>query len=377
MKICMVAEFCVPYYNGGGEHRYYDMAKRLVELGHEVDLLTMKIAGDLEYEQMDGINIYHIGPKIENIPFRSGGAFIKYFFAVSRWLLTHKYDLIDAQAYSPLLSSSLMAKIKRTPIIGVVYDTSTTNNDQWLQSKNTASLMEKVLLKLPYNKILTISPATQKSLIEDFNVSEDNIELLYCGVDIKKFDKVHVDSYDDNRIIFVARLATHKHADDLIEVVKQIKETNPQVNCTIVGRGKEKENLVKMVDDYQLNDSITFKQDLTDEELIREIKESAMLVLPSTREGFGLVLAEANCCNKPVIAYASGGTVNVIDDGYSGYLVKPRDKDALKEKIELLLNDKQLQKQIGGNGRTRVEEYFDWDKIVDEYVDLAQSMIKK
>ena len=66
------------------------MAKRLVELGHEVDLLTMKIAGDLEYEQMDGINIYHIGPKIENIPFRSGGAFIKYFFAVSRWLLTHQ-----------------------------------------------------------------------------------------------------------------------------------------------------------------------------------------------------------------------------------------------------------------------------------------------
>ena len=144
-----------------------------------------------------------------------------------------------------------------------------------------------------------------------------------------------------------------------------------------MGRGKEKENLVKMVDDYHLNDSITFKQDLTDEELIREIKESAMLVLPSTREGFGLVLAEANCCNKPVIAYASGGTVNVIDDGYSGYLVKPRDKEALKEKIELLLNDKQLQKQIGFNGRTRVEEYFDWDKIVDEYVDLAQSMIKK
>jgi len=43
----------------------------------------------------------------------------------------------------------------------------------------------------------------------------------------------------------------------------------------------------------------------------------------------------------------------------------------------LLLNDKQLQKQIGQNGRKRVEEYFDWDKIVDEYVQLAQSMIKK
>lgn len=375
MKICMVTEFCVPYYNGGGEHRYYAMAKRLVELGHEVDMITMNITDCVE-EITDGIHIYHIGPKIKNIPYRSASDFIKYFFSVSSLILKHDYDIIDAQAYSPLLSSFLMSKIKRTPIIGVIYDTSTTNNDQWLQSKNTASIMEKVLLKIPYNKILTISPATQTSLEDDFGVNSDKIELLYCGVDIKKFDKVNVDAYDDNRIIFVGRLASHKHADDLIDVVNIIKNKNPDVKLLIVGRGKEKENLIRQVHDNNLEDIVTFKQDLTDEELITEIKKSAMLVLPSTREGFGLVLAEANCCNKPVIAYASGGTVNVIDDGYSGYLVKPRDKVALEEKITLLLEDKELQKQIGQNGRKRVETYFDWDKITDEYVELAKKMIK-
>jgi len=143
MKICFVTEFFVPYYNGGGEHRYYDLAKRLVQQGHEIDLLTMKIAGDLKKEDIDGITVHHIGPKIENIPYRTGKDFIQYFFSVVKWLLTHKYDIIDAQAYSPLLSAYVGSKLKRTPLIGVIYDTSTTNNDQWLQSGNTASRMEK------------------------------------------------------------------------------------------------------------------------------------------------------------------------------------------------------------------------------------------
>lgn len=372
----MVTEFCVPYYNGGGEHRYYAMAKRLVELGHEVDMITMNIT-DKEHEVRDGINIYHIGPKIENIPYRSPKAFIHYFFSVSNWIRTHNYDVIDAQAYSPLLSSTLASKLKRTPIIGVIYDTSTTNNDQWLQSKNTASLMEKILLKLPYNKILTISPATRRSLVEDFSVNEDNIELLYCGVDIKKYDSVEDVEANKNRIIFIGRLAPHKHVDDLLNILPNIKKSIPDVSLTVVGRGQQKEELLELASTNQVEDIVTFKQDLTDEELITEIKKSSILVLPSTREGFGLVLAEANCCNKPVISYASGGTKDVIEDGYNGFLVKPRDTDKLQEQIIKLLSDDDLRNTMGSNGRKRVETYFDWDKITEEYVEIVEKLINK
>ena len=374
MKICMVTEFCVPYYNGGGEHRYYAMAKRLVELGHEVDMITMNIA-DNSYETPDGINIHHIGPRITNIPYRSAKAFVHYFYSVTKWILSHDYDVIDAQAYSPLLSATLSAKLKRTPIVGVIYDTSTTNNDQWLQSKNTASFMEKFLVKLPYDRLLTISPATMNSLVDDFNVERDNIDLLYCGVDIAKYDKIETQDEVKHSIIFIGRLAPHKHVDDLLNILPKLRKDVPDVSLTVVGRGQEKEKLIEQAQSNGVSDIVTFKQDLTDEELITEIKKSSILVLPSTREGFGLVLAEANCCSKPVVSYASGGTRDVIEDGYNGYLVKQRDVEVLEEKIHTLLVDDELRTTMGSNGRSRVETLFDWNKITDEYVEILEKLI--
>lgn len=377
MKICMVLEFFLPYYNGGGEHRCYEICKRVVERGHEVDVLTMKIAGDTEFEDMDGIHVHHIGPKVKKIPYRTKSNFIRYFFSVCRWLLTHKYDIIDAQAYSPLLSAYVGAKLSKTPIIGTIYDTSTNNNDQWLQSPSIASRMEKILLNIHFNRAITISHATMNSLINDFGVNSKTLELVYCGVDIPKYDKVTTDKLIKDQIIFVGRLAPHKHVDHFIKVIKEIKPDYPDLKFLIVGKGPEKENLVKLIDNLELNDCITFKQDLTDEELITQIKQSEILVLPSTREGFGMVLAEANCCNKPVLTYASGGTVDVVEDGYNGYLVQAGNIQDFKEKTIKLLEDEKLRKTIGSNGRKKVEEYFDWENITDEYIKILENTINK
>lgn len=65
MDFCIVLEFFIPHYNGGGEHRCYEIAKRLVQRGHNVDVLTMKIARDKTIENIDGINVHHIGPKVK------------------------------------------------------------------------------------------------------------------------------------------------------------------------------------------------------------------------------------------------------------------------------------------------------------------------
>ena len=132
-----------------------------------------------------------------------------------------------------------------------------------------------------------------------------------------------------------------------------------------------------MINELKLNDCITFKQDLSDEELITEIKQSEILVLPSTREGFGMVLAEANCCNKPVLTYASGGTVDVVEDGYNGYLIESGNIQQFKEKTIELLEDERLRKKIGNNGRKKVEEYFDWENITDDYLKILEETINK
>ena len=102
MKICYVIDFFVPHYQGGGERRLYEIAKRMIKKGHSVDVLCMKIKGVPDYENIDGINVYHIGPTIKNPPYRSPLDFLKFIVAVFKWLMRNKYDVVDAQAFIPL-----------------------------------------------------------------------------------------------------------------------------------------------------------------------------------------------------------------------------------------------------------------------------------
>ncbi|WP_455644761.1 glycosyltransferase family 4 protein [Methanosphaera sp.] len=375
MKFCMILEFFVPYYNGGGERRYYELTKRLVEKGHEVDILTMKIKDVEEHEVQEGITIYHIGPTIENPPQRSKKDFMVYGRAVLKWLRTHEYDIIDAQSYSPLLPATMYSKHSNTPVIGTIYDTSTNNQDQWIQSSSLAYKAENFLVKRPFTKILTISKATEKSLVNDFNVDADKIKIISIGVDFETIDSVKCDKKDKNRVLFVGRLVPHKHANHLLKIINNLKEKIPDIHLVIVGKGIEKDNLLQYISENNLEDYVEFMQDLSNEELIYQMKLANILALPSTREGFGMVLSEANACHTPTVAYASGGVVEVVDNGKTGYLVEPEDIDTFQEKIEYILNNEDVEKTLGLQGRANVEEKFNWDKIVSEYINLASKLI--
>jgi glycosyltransferase involved in cell wall biosynthesis len=377
MKICVVMEFFTPYRNGGGEQRYYHLTKRLVEKGHTVDVLNMKLNNVPYHEVRDGINIYHIGPVIETIPIRSHTDFIKYVASVTKWLLTHDYDIIDAQSYSPLLPSCITSKIVRTPMIGTIHDVSTNNKDQWEQSSRTSKIAEKFLTNLHYNMLLTVSNATKDSLIKYFNVNPDRIRVLYNGVDLKKIDQVNCDKKDENTILFVGRLTPHKHVDHLLIALKEIRKNIPNIKLVVVGRGPDKENILNLIKEQNLEDNIEMLENLTDEELIHQMKKANILILPSTREGFGMVLAEANACYTPVIAYASGGVVEVVIDQKTGYLIEPENVEKLTQSIEKLLQDKQLQKEMGINGRRNVEENFNWDEITEDYLKLVEELVNK
>lgn len=376
MRICVISEFSVPYYNGGGERRYYEMMKRVVKLGHEVDMITMNYPNCKKHEQIDGINIHHIGPTIENPPIRSKTDFIKFFYSICKWLLKHDYDVLDAQSYSPLLPTTIMSKIKKTPLIGTVYDTSTNNKDQWIQSSTLANRVEKFLVTLPFTKLVTVSNSTKTSLINDFEVKGETIEILSIGFDTDFVDSIKCEEKNNNTIIFVGRLIPHKHVNHLLKVINKLKNKIPDIKLVIVGKGIEKDNLIKYITDNYLEEHVEFLQDLSNEELTYQMKKSNVLVLPSTREGFGMVLAEANSCNIPVIAYKSGGVVEVINSGNTGYLIEPENVEELTSKIELVLTNKKLQEKLGKQGRKHVEKKFNWDKIVNQYIQLLENIVK-
>ena len=370
MKICIISDFFIPHYNGGGERRYYEIAKRLVEKGHSVDLLCMKIQGVNSTETIDGINVYHIGPTIRKPPYRNLFDFIYFILAAFWWIIKHDYAVIDAQTYAPLIPGFFAAKIKGIKVVGTIHDVSSLGTDQWLIFPGLASLLEKILVIIPFNKIITVSNSTRKALIEYYGVNPKRIQLVHNGVDLEFIDSLKVDEKYENSIIYVGRLAPHKHVDDLIYALKILKNEISNIKLRIVGNGIEKDNLTKLVTKLGLEKNVEFLGELDYKNVIMEIKKSNVLVLPSTREGFGMVLAEAGACNVPVIAYRTGGVVEVVEDGKNGFLVESHNIDVLTEKIQFFLFNNDISNQMGSYGYQRVKNFFKWDGIVNTLIKI-------
>jgi glycosyltransferase involved in cell wall biosynthesis len=101
------------------------------------------------------------------------------------------------------------------------------------------------------------------------------------------------------------------------------------------------------------------------DELERLYDRAAVVAVPSHREGFGVVCAEAMAHGRPVVASAVGGLLDLVVDGETGILVPSGDVVALRAALERLLADRELRRRLGETGRARVREQFSWEAVTD------------
>jgi glycosyltransferase involved in cell wall biosynthesis len=104
------------------------------------------------------------------------------------------------------------------------------------------------------------------------------------------------------------------------------------------------------------------------EELLRLYGRAAVVAVPSYREGFGVVCAEAMAHGRPVVASAVGGLLDLVADGETGYHVPPGDVPALRAALERLLGDPVLRRRMGEAARARVRDRFSWEAVTDATV---------
>jgi glycosyltransferase involved in cell wall biosynthesis len=117
---------------------------------------------------------------------------------------------------------------------------------------------------------------------------------------------------------------------------------------------------------------------LTRSELAEEFRRSYLAVVPGLwDEPFGLVAAEAMAAGRPVVAYATGGLPEIIEDGVSGILVPRGDVRALTESVRSLLKDPERARRLGEGARARVEAKFRYERTASEYLALIQRLLDR
>jgi glycosyltransferase involved in cell wall biosynthesis len=112
------------------------------------------------------------------------------------------------------------------------------------------------------------------------------------------------------------------------------------------------------------------------DELLRLYERAAVVAVPSHREGFGVVAAEAMAHGRPVVASAVGGLLDIVEDGITGLLVEPRDVVALRQALERLLEDAPLRARLGAAARERARERFAWRRVTEQTLHVYDAALR-
>ncbi len=181
---------------------------------------------------------------------------------------------------------------------------------------------------------------------------------------------------DHRLILYVGRLYKDKGVEYLIKAVKTVKNEHPDVKLVIAGAGPERGNLELQVDRLNLQGSVLFVGSFPHQKIHELYNVCDVFVLPSLIEPFGMVLIEAMACGKPIIGSRVGGIVDIVEDGTNGFLAQPKDSHQLAIKIEMLLADKKLRRELGSNGRKRVENTFSYKAIAEKAVKIYEKALE-
>lgn len=225
-------------------------------------------------------------------------------------------------------------------------------------------------------RVVAISRATARLAVR-LGARPDRIVLVPPGVDVGVY---HPDpeagarvrqrhGLDDRRVILtLGRLVARKGHDLVIRALPRVLEAVPDVVYLIAGDGPDRERLETLARELGVAGRLVFAGRVPDEEVVAYYNAADVLAMPSREEpekgdveGFGIVFLEANACGKPVVGGRSGGVMDAVSDGVTGFLVDPQDPAELASRLVELLQDPDLARRMGKAGRVRAERDFTWD----------------
>lgn len=180
-----------------------------------------------------------------------------------------------------------------------------------------------------------------------------------------------VSHLDNNRIIWVGRLAPQKRPMEMIELWKSIYPKFPDWHLDIFGEGDQKECVEGAANSLGMNIHIYPPTS----SIFDCYRNSSILVSTSLFEPFGLVIPEAMSCGLPIVAYdCSYGPASIIEDGINGFLVKMDDREMMKRKICMLMNDISLRRKMG-EAAYKSSSRYSAELIMPLWKDLFHSLL--
>ena len=214
------------------------------------------------------------------------------------------------------------------------------------------------------NYVVAVSDTVKKSLIQEYKISQETIEVIYNGVDLKRFSsKSMPDANDSLNLIYVGRLIENKGVQLILQAVA-LWEYESKIHLTIVGDGSYKQNLEDLVKKLRVEDKVTFLGNRKDvPELLQQTE--VFLHVPILEEGFGITVIEAMACGKICVCSKSGALPEIIREQVNGFLVEKNSAKGICECIKFISNLSQKEKDVIKENAIKRAMDFSIDRFVD------------
>jgi Glycosyltransferase len=283
-------------------------------------------------------------------------------------------DLIHSNQPRSNLFGAIAAKIKNVPIVW---------HERCIERGRFDS--DNIFSFLP-DRIICNSRAVRNRFTKD--KIDAKIRTIINGVDLSEFnpelngsvirEEFNID--ENERIVgAIGRIDPEKGYEYFLESARIILQDVRNVRFLIVGGASNNHSFEKLLHKMSVEKGIDKKTIFTGfrKDIPQLLASMDVVVLPSEIDACSRVLFEAMAMQKPVVATNAGGTPEVVQDGITGLLVKPRDSSDMAKSIMKLLQNKSLSEQYGKAGRKRVEEMFTIERNVKEtenvYLELLGS----
>jgi glycosyltransferase involved in cell wall biosynthesis len=204
------------------------------------------------------------------------------------------------------------------------------------------------------------------------------MRIIMNGADLRRFSPGAPSKQEFGRqMVFACRqLIPRKGIRFLVQALAMLKPDYPELNVVVAGDGIEREELIKLSRDLDVQDRLHLIGWVPNATLPDYFRSSIFSVIPSIEEGFGIPAAEAMGCEIPVIASDAGGLPEVVEDGVTGLVVQKADAEALARAMRRLLDDEPLRKEYGRAGRQKALAQFDWLNTAGAMEDMYTGLIE-
>ncbi len=368
MRILHLNPFFYPY-RGGTENYLLELCKRLSKR-NSVSAITSNLPGTDKFEEIEGTRVYRINsvvlhelPASLPPPLSIPLSFRSNFYEICK---REKPDIIHIhnRFFFGFSTSVFLRGLLRVPFFLTLHNARAVGISENLDF--LGQLFDDIIGKVMMSRCDRIIGNSKWTLDVTLPKSypRERTEVIYNGVDTKKFKKIKTDLKDRLGCEFlsttVCRLITQKGVKYLINAVKEIEG---DFKAVIIGRGPKLKELISLTKKFGLEKKVEFVSGLVSEEdVIRYYSASDFFILPSLWEPFGIVLIEAMACGNPVVATNVGGIPEVVSPR-CGLLVEPRSAKHIADAANKLINDENLRRKLARNARERTEKVFDFDNI--------------